>query len=422
MKKEKMNRWGVTLVGVGLALLGRTTPVRADELSDLKQALEAQKARTAELENRVNQIDKGTAKGNAKADQAGVPGILEWAAKASWYGDFRYRYESIDDDRKTNSEDRNRIRVRLGLKAKVNDEWNLGFRIATGAADPVSTNQTLGDSFSGKSLRLDLAFFDYHPLWMKGLNVQAGKILNPFYTVGKNQLIWDGDLNLEGGAVNYLWPLNEQTQINVAGGGFWVDEVSTGANPSLWGLQGYVKHAFDTPTYVLAGAGWYDYGHLKGYTDLKSTWDSGSHDFFGNTSTSSVFAYDYDLFELFGEFGTEIRGLPVSAFGDWVRNTLAPGSGNTGWLVGASMNKLKDPGSWQFSYNYRDVETDAVVGQFNDSDFLGGGTGGKGSQFSIGYQIAKNVQAAFAYFLCKFDRPGVDENYNRLQADIILKF
>jgi hypothetical protein len=391
---------------------------RADDVNDLKKELEAQKARTSELEKRIDQIDSTA----GKKGQAEVPSILDWATRANWYGDFRYRYENINDDRKTDEEDRNRIRVRLGLNAKANDEWNLGFRIATGASDPVSTNQTLGKSFSGKSLRLDMAFFDYHPLWMNGLNVEGGKIANPFYNVGKRELIWDNDLTPEGGAVNYLRTLDDQTQINLTGGGFWIDEVATGPNPSLWGLQSYIKHSFNKPTYILGGVSWYDYSNLQGYTDLKSTWESGSHDFFGNTSTGGVFAHDYDLFEPFAEVGTEMLGMPIAVFGDWVTNTVAPSEKDTGYLVGFAVNKLKDPGSWQFVYDYRELKADAVVGQFSDSDFLGGGTGGRGHKLSFTYQVAKNVQAGLNYYLSKLDRPGVDANYNRLQADLILKF
>ena len=70
---------------------------------------------------------------------------------------------------------RNRIRARLGLGAKVNDEWDLGFRLATGhgevSGDPVSTNQTLDEAFSKKPIWLDQAFFGYHPQWFKGFNV-----------------------------------------------------------------------------------------------------------------------------------------------------------------------------------------------------------------------------------------------------------
>ncbi len=203
-------------LATGLCLVVASSPVvKADDVNDLKRELDAQKARTSELEKRIDQI--GSTAG--KKGSADIPGVLEWASRAGFYGDFRYRYEFIDDDRKTSDQHRNRIRARLGVKAKANDEWDLGLRIATSVSDPVSTNQTLSDSFSGKPLRLDLAFFDYHPEWMKGLNAQAGKIANPFYIAGKNQLIWDHDLTPEGGALNYLWSLTEQTQINLAGGG-----------------------------------------------------------------------------------------------------------------------------------------------------------------------------------------------------------
>jgi len=129
------------------------------------------------------------------------------------------------------------------------------------------------------------------------------------------------------------------------------------------------------------------------------------------------------LLEAFLEFGTELAGLPVVAFGDWVWNTVAVDSGeDTGWLVGAVVNKAKAPGSWEFGYNYRDIELDAVVGQFNDSDFIGGGTGGKGHRFWFGYALAKNVVTTVTYLDNEFDGRNDAVDYDRLQADIAVKF
>ena len=55
-----------------------------------------------------------------------------------------------------------------------------------------------------------------------------------------------------------------------------------------------------------------------------------------------------------------------------------------------------------------------------DSDFLGGGTNGKGHRIGYTYQLAKNLQGVLTYFR---DEKGNDEhNYNRLQADLIFKF
>ena len=81
-----------------------------------------------------------------------------------------------------------------------------------------------------------------------------------------------------------------------------------------------------------------------------------------------------------------------------------------------------DPGDWQLGYNYRDLQADAVVGAFTDSDFIGGGTGGQGHLFSFAYQVAKNVQAGVTYFLDTIDQTGPDLDYSRVQGDLVLKF
>ena len=103
-----------------------------------------------------------------------------------------------------------------------------------------------------------------------------------------------------------------------------------------------------------------------------------------------------------------------------VKNDSVDSGEDTGWFVGASYNKCKDPGSWQLSYDYRDLESDAVLGAFSDSDFIGGGTNGKGHRIGGVYQLAKNVQVGLTYFM---DEKGNDEHdYDRLQADFMFKF
>ena len=49
---------------------------------------------------------------------------------------------------------------------------------------------------------IDLAYFDWHPERVEGLNVIGGKMENPFYAPGKTELLWDGDLRPEGVALN----------------------------------------------------------------------------------------------------------------------------------------------------------------------------------------------------------------------------
>ena len=432
-------RKGLCWVVMGLAGMASLT-ARADEVADLKSAMEAQEKETASLRQKVDQLEarqklkeKATSdkiveveKKASEKKEPILPDSLKWAQNINFSGDFRYRHEWISEENKANR-DRDRIRMRLNLAAKVNEEWDVGMRLATGEkGDPVSTNQTLGQSFSRKPVWLDNAFLGFHPGWAKGLNVTAGKFDQPFYAVGRNQMIWDHDLSPEGGAVRYVWSLSKQTKVTVNGGGFWLAENAAALDPALWGLQGYVEQTLAKSTSILAGVGYYNYANLKGYGNLKKEWDPTSNSFFGNSSvggSSGVFANDYDEVEVFAELSSKVAALPVSVFGSWVTNTVAQsGSEDTGWLVGFKVNKASDPKSWEFIYDYRDIGKDALVGQFNDSDFIGGGTGGKGHRFNVVYQLAKNVQASLNYYASTITRSATDVDYNRFQADVVVKF
>lgn len=407
--------------------------VRADEVDDLKRQLEQQYEQMRQIQNKLIELEaaqKQQGVAVAKLEETGtmtLPETLKWVEKIKLYGDFRYRYEMIDEEGSDNR-NRNRIRARLGLTAKINDDIDTGFRLATSelwgddedSGDPVSTNQTLDDAFSKKSIWLDLAYFNWHPAGIPGLNVYGGKMENPFYRVGGNQLIFDSDLTPEGIAVQYTRDFTEQTSWFVNAGGFYVDEVKSGADTSLWGAQGGLKHTFEDKSYILGGASFYCFGNIQDHGAFVT--DSGVDKFFGNSNTGNGGFYlnDYDLTELFGEYGFNLGQTPTAVFANYVQNGVADSSEDTGWLVGGKFGKCKDPGSWELSYDYRDLEADAVVGAFSDSDFIGGGTNGKGHRFGAVYQLAKNTQAGLTYFL---DEKGSDSHdYDRLQVDLMFKF
>jgi hypothetical protein len=405
---------------------------RADEISDMKKQLADLQARIDQMESQQKKVVAEEVNKAVEKKEFKVPDSMKWVEKVKISGDLRYRYEGIDaqsggewDDRV----DRNRIRARLGISAKVNDEVDLGFRLASGSADPVSTNQTLESSFSSKTIWLDWAYFDWHPADKKGFSLIGGKMPTPFYRVGSNQLIWDDDLSPEGIAAKYEMSINESLKAYLNGGGFWVEERdgSDTVDSSLWGAQAYLKNKFDNDTYLLGGMGYYEYGNIEGEGDIYTTWKGGTtrkwfgNTFAGATADSGVFAYDFDIIEGFGEYGFNFADYPVVVYGNYAHNTAAPSGKSDGWLVGCTFNKLKDPGSWRLGYDYRDIDSDAVVGQFNDSDFVGGGTDGKGHRFNVAYQLAKNFETGLTYFLN--ERKDDDKNdYRRLQADLVFKF
>ncbi len=403
---------------VVLLFAGQVPIVKADKVAELKQQMAEQSKSLQQMQQRLEQLEASQKDQEQKADD--LPDSLKWAENIKWSGDIRYRHESIDDDTKTTERDRNRIRARLKMNAKINDEWDATLRLASGSSDsPTSTNQTLGDSgsdsFSSKEIWLDWAYADYHPESISGLNVLLGKMANPFYKVGKNQVIFDGDLSPEGGAATYKWNLDDSTSMKLASGGFWLRERSTDADTSIFGAQGLLKHKLSKNSHILGGVSYYDFGNIKDQTlnGISSK---------GNTQTGGIYDNDYDILEGFGEYGLKIGGMPVAFFGTYINNIAASTPEDTAWFVGAKCNKAKKPGSWELSYNYRDVEKDAVVGGLNDSDFIGGGTNGRGHVLGSKYQLAKNVQAALHYFINEKNTDSTKDDFKLLQADLIFKF
>jgi len=418
----------LSLSVTGIAQADAETDAR---IQKLEAALEALQAEIAELKAEktkesapVDQalIDTMVAEA-VKTQKESISGVPDWVNRIKLSGDFRYRHESTDtesDNRWIKGRNRHRIRGRLGVSAQVTDEWDVFFRLATGSADPVSSNQTLTESFSTKDFRLDRAYFDWHPNAVEGLNIFGGKMKNPFYTPLKTELIWDGDLNPEGIAAKYVLPLSDKTSLTLDGGGFWVQYDKYDVDLSLWGAQTILDHKLDDKSYLRGGVSYYDYGNIQGAASLESTFDDGS-DFFGNTSTDDdTFANDYNLLELFGEYGFKVGSMPFALTGDYVKNTAADSGKDTAWLIGCAINKAKDAGSWRARYNYRETQADAVVGLFSDSDFGGGDTDSKGHEIGFDYMISKNVMGSLSYFLNEVGRE--DEEIRKLQADIIFKF
>lgn len=351
-----------------------------------------------------------------------LPESIKWIENVKFYGDFRYRYENIDsedDGDYKNGTNRNRIRARLGIKADVSDEFSLDFRIASGSANPASSNQTLENGFSSKNIWLDRAYFDWHPSARPGLNLYGGKMPNPFYNV--DQLIWDGDVNPEGIAVNYSTPLSETAELMLNAGGFWMD-YDTNADQQdvgLWGIQAAVAQELTGDREMVFGGSFYDFGNLKGKKSGE-VFDKSRGE--GNTLVGDKYKYDYDVLEGFAEYKFHTGNMPVALFGNYIVNTAATHSEDTGWAIGVKFNKAKTPDSWEFGYSYREVDADATIGALSDSDFNGGATNGKGHKFGLKYAVAENISTGLTYFLNEDTSDDYDDTYRRLQADLKFKF
>ncbi len=337
-----------------------------------------------------------------------------WFESITIKGDFRLRYDSVDEEGK-DIRNRERIRARLGIEAMVIEDVKFGLEIATGDGDPVSTNQTLSEAASKKPFLLSLAYIDWNPSALKGLHFTAGKIKNPFINVGDGELIWDSDLTPEGCALTYQHPGALSFFVNLAD--FWVQERSSESETYMFGGQAGAKIKLSDAFQFSIGGGVFSYTDLQGYPTLYI-----ENKGYGNTlDEAGLYVNDYTLIEAFMDCAGKVGKLPWAVFGEYVVNNAADTDDDMGYIAGFGLGKCKDPLTFEFKYNYRHLEKDAVLGIFTYSDFVGGGTDGEGHLMSLGMQASKNIKMAVNYQLAK---KGIDaeKDFSRLQFDFNFKF
>lgn len=338
-------------------------------------------------------------------------GNASWADKVRLKGDFRMRYENIDEQDRS-ERNRNRVRARAAIVARVSNDLEVGIGLASGSDDPVSTNQTLGGGGSSKGMNLDLAYFKWTGL--ENTSIVGGKFKNILYKPGKNSLLWDGDWNPEG--MGIAWASGDYFANAI---GTWLESDSNKETEFSYGLQIGFRKDISYTVELAAGVGYYRLG-----TKGKGSFFGGDDVFFGNSfnPTTNTYLYDYEELELFADLGFELAGRPASLFFDYVQNQDA-GALDTGYAVGFTYGSAKAEGTAEFAVIYKDLEADSTFGLLTDSDFAGGGTDGSGYILKGGYAIAKNWNANLTYTISETDEDaGNVHDYDRLQLDLAMKF
>lgn len=346
----------------------------------------------------------------------------EWYEKLKLKGDVRFRNEDIrQTDKSPNF--RWRIRARLAVDVGLNEAWSATIGLSTGSNDPVSTNQTLTSGFSRKQINTDLAYVDFHPTQVPGMNADAGKMRFPFETADKTQLLWDNDLTPEGIALKYKHKAGEKAAIFMNAAGFYITDNDPDNEQWMAGGQAGFNVKGSDKMNLLAGAGYFSFQRIKGQTGI---FDAAK--FFGNTTTmvgsTKVFGAKFEEFEALGILDLKVNDKASFRFaGDYVNNTGAD-SLNTGYLVSGSLNCGKDKGSVKLAVNYRKLESDAVIGAFTYSDFIGGGTDGKGFELYGSYGLGAGTSFDVTYLI---NKRGIAEgekelDYKRLMVDVQAKF
>ncbi|ENA36712.1 hypothetical protein HMPREF1487_04886 [Pseudomonas sp. HPB0071] len=385
---------------------GSITPAQYTELkADLDNETRAEQAKVAQQQKLSSFEEK-----------------LAWAAKTQIKGDVRVRHENIDIDGEPDNgrdRDRQRIRARLGVYSQINPQVDAGIRVASGGGDDArSTNQDMTNYFNKKQIWMDLAYIDFHPTAVPNLHVIGGKMLQPWVSMG--DVIWDGDINPEGLAATYKYPLGGSTELFGSAGYYVLKDNVDGEGYEfkhdlrLYAGQLGARFAPTDNLKVTVGGSIYGYDKDKDSTCGNSTTTPCALQANGNTTN------EFNLYEGFGQVDIGGLAIPLSLYGQYVVNSEADDN-DTAWLAGL---KTKAYGIG-FDYNYRDVQRNAVVGAFTDSDFANGYVGSRGHKFKVSYDIDKNFGLGATYFMAESDfasRTKRDADVDTLQLDLEAKF
>ena len=392
---------------------------RDDTIAALRAQLEAISERLERLEAQQQTTLETPASPTttAQATPVQVAGSKVAAANTldrsiKYNADFRYRFESFDIQ-DTPDRHRNRVRARVGIKAPVTETTLLGFGLASGSDDPISSNQSLGDNFSSKQVNIDQAYLRWQPTG-QDIDVFAGKFKNPLYRAGGSGLLWDGDLRPEGFALKYA-----RGDMFVNALGTWIDESKSADDVLLLGAQLGLQRSVLSNASLTAGVGYYQYTGIEQYTAYDGPPEEAPEEIGGNRLTAEGrYVSGFDLLEGFAQLKFPTALGSTTLYGSYVQN-LAASDYDTGYIFGAKLGV----GDWSMGWAYQELEADAVYAILTDSDFAGGGTDSQGHKLSASYSLNKKVKLGATLFLNDRDRDfGDDDDFQRLMLDLVIKY
>jgi len=387
-----------------------------------------------------------------------------WTKKISLSGDMRLRYETTFFDGGNDSllnplapdtvmnttEDRQRLRVRarLNVNAKVNDEVEAVFGLATGStSDPVSTNQTLGNYFNKKAIQVDQAYVAWKPGdW---LTVQGGHFPSPWFST---DLVWDQDLNFDGIAATYRHRLTPEWNLFLTGGAFPIQEIELSQRDKwLYGGQLGAEYRKDDELAAKLAVAYYGYSNIVGRVYDSADVDNYSAPQYmqkGNSlfninplsaTTVPALAADYGELNLTGRLDLGYwHPFHLIFTADYVNNlafdraAVARRGGvnpnevlkqTEGYQIrlDAGYPKIREQWDWRAYLAYKRLEGDAVLDAFTDSDFRLGGTNAKGWILGGELGLLKNTSLS-ARWLTTNEITGPAFVVDLFQVDLNIRF
>ena len=462
--------------------LAAETPYDAERLQKLEQAVETLQKRNAQLESEISGLKKtqnafaaappGEVKTKKVVTSDGknyveklVPDLSSaeklklapWLTELELFGDVRLRYEyrggRLPGGDTTNPNDwqeleRERYRLRIGLRGTVLDDWFFGVRLET-SASARSTNVTFGDDTSTSSpggggpfakgsdgIFVGQAYGGYKGF--PGFTFTGGRMPNPFVTT---TMVWDEDLSPEGLAeqwkhtftigggeaapVSYAKdgkavvgpPAEPFLKIDVfANFGQFVYDDSNPSNPIgpiptvtqpiggetqnvptanafMLGWQVGAKFDFLKKFYFQLAPTLYNYTGDGNTFNIHFSGDPGGN----QTGINSLLVFDIPA-----EIGWKIGKIPMRIFGDFATNfdaddrATAAGHSDKGgdryaYEIGLGIGQLKKKHDWEIRAWYQHQDQFALDPNLVDSDTFNQQLNLNGPVVRAGYMLADAV-------------------------------
>ena len=399
---------------------------------------------------------------------AGPGAVPAWVRNLEWEGDLRVRaqldsFDSgnaqqisvLDTNRNrslslmntTQDRDRLRVRARIGLNAKIDENWSTGVRLTTGSGtDPLSSNQTLGSFNNRYTVLIDRAYVRYRQ--GDEFNAVAGRFGNPWFGT---DLVWANDLSFDGVAAQWTPKITPQWRGFATVAAMPVQEVEL-ASADKWLFGGQLGATFGNSAQDIrgkVGLGYFHYENMLGKTsptgstinDYTAPQFAQKGNTYYNISSDPTkpllgLASEYHLINLTGQVDfPSYAGKRVILTGDYVQNVgfnrkdvsarvgTRVDDQTTAYQLRAAFGdaEMKARHDWQVFAAYKRVERDAVLDAFTDSDFRLGGTDAKGYILGGTYGLGKNTSAGFRY-LSGDSISGAPLSIDVFQFDLNVKF
>lgn len=344
------------------------------------------------------------------------------AGELEMKGDLRLRQESktergaTTDKNKTNN--RQRFRLRIGMNYKIDSKLSVKTRLASGAGEQTSTNQTLGNNGSQKALFIDQAYLEFKPI--DGLALFGGRMNNNLWQTYTSDIVWDTDYNPEGIAESLKIPVgNARVFINAFQASINEDKAgSAHADRPQYLISNQVGFMLPAPMdsrITIAGA-------IHNWVNESSTWTTVDP---GNTKKTNTALNDIRVGELTGELFTTLPvvDLPLSVQGTYIKNTesrktIQPND-TTGYQWGGIVGKADKKNNLEVAFFRKSSGKDSTKDDVADADFPG--TDRVGNIYWLAYGVSDVAQLKAKYFDTQVIN-GSKKDIQLLQIDLQVKF